>query len=439
MKYFGTDGIRGAYGSENMNEAFAQKVGMAVGYFLNEQGMSSPNVALGCDTRPSSPSLKEALINGLKVSGARVIDFDVVPTPALAFGVIKHQLNFGVMITASHNPYKDNGIKFFNGDGTKLNLQQEVLLESFIGMERPHKQADDTCESRPILDEYLKNIKSHFSELNLSGLQIALDSANGATCKSTMTMLEDLGADVSAIHQGTGLINNECGSENLESLISLVQREKLHLGIAHDGDGDRVCFVNHQGSKIDGDQILGLLALHAYRNNELESSTFVSTIHSNFGLHSSLNKEGIHSITADVGDRNVYQKMLDNNSSLGGESSGHIIFRDYLPTGDGLFAALSVLQAMNRSAQSLDSLSNEINLLPSKSGSFFVASKLPLDQIPSLNQELEICQNHLGEKGRVLIRYSGTEPKIRLLVEGPSTTIMEECFEQLRSVLQKAL
>ena len=438
-KYFGTDGIRGSYGSHNMNENFAQKVGWAISHFLIQSGSSNSVVAVGSDPRPSSPALKESLIKGLRAGGVVVKDFGIIPTPALAFGVIQHGFHFGVMITASHNPHSDNGIKCFSGIGTKLSKAQEEEIEQTIDSYSSISTASSGVETLSVLKEYLQNLKNYFSGLTLSGMRIALDSANGATCQTSQTLLEELGATVFAIHQGGGIINENCGSEHLEDLRNLVLENKADLGIAHDGDGDRVRFIDPTGRVVDGDQVLGLLALDAHRSKSLSSSTFVSTVHSNSGLSEALKEKGLKLERSDVGDRNVFLKMLEVNCNWGGESSGHIINTDYLPTGDGLFAALSVLLAIQNQSRDLISLTKEIKLWPLRSESFPVSQKISIQDVPELTQCIDREEKFLCNRGRILLRYSGTEPLIRLLIEGASKDLVNESFDRIKLVLQKSL
>jgi len=240
-------------------------------------------------------------------------------------------------------------------------------------------------------------------------------------------------------HRGEGIINKGCGSEDLQSLQSLVQKEQADLGIAHDGDGDRVRFVDSLGRVVDGDQILGLLALQAHRDEKLNASKFVATIHSNSGLMASLSRLGISTHTSDVGDKNVYLKMLEAGCNWGGESSGHIICTDYLPTGDGLFAALSVLHAMKDQSRLLEDLAKQIILWPSLSGSFEVSKKVPIQELPELSKTVQKEEETLKDEGRILLRYSGTEPKIRLLVEATSEKLVHSSFHNLQLAIQNSL
>ena len=438
-KYFGTDGIRGSYGSEVINEAFADKFGQAIGTYLNQNNSGQIVVAIASDNRPSSPSLKKSLSDGLNRKSIKVIDFGVTPTPALAYGVIKHKANFGLMVTASHNPASDNGFKCFNECGTKLRVEEEDIIEELIEKSPCDSVFTENIERISVLDDYLENIESHFAKLNLSGLSIALDCANGATCQTTHRVLQTFGAKVLKIHHGDGVINSDCGSEHLASLQKLIREKKADLGIAHDGDGDRVRFIDSQGNVIDGDQILGLIALKADQDKVLENGNFVSTIHSNSGLMYFFESHHINGLTSNVGDRNVYLKMVESKSNWGGESSGHIICRDYLPTGDGLFAALYLLSAITSEKKSLTNIAQQVQLWPSISGSFHSSQKPPIQSMPEIFQSLQSGEEYLGQEGRILLRYSGTEPKLRLLVEGKSAEKINLVFKRLKNAIEKSL
>ncbi len=438
-KYFGTDGIRAKYGSVIMNEEFAYRAGRAIGKFLEDKTASRPTVILGRDTRASGESLLQACGAGLARSGAQVINSGILPSPALAFGILYHEADFGVMITASHNPHQDNGIKCFSNKASKISLDEESLIEDLIDRTEDSPPTPTSIPSISHLDAYLESLLSRFEHGLLEGMRIALDLANGATAQSTPHILKLLGANIISSHCGEGRINEACGSENLDSLKASVIREKADLGIAHDGDGDRVRFLDQDGVVIDGDQILGLLALHAHRSNQLQNSLFVATIHSNSGLRQSLEARGVGLELSDVGDRNVYLAMKEFASNWGGESSGHVIATDYLPTGDGLFAALMVLQAVRNSQKSISELADEILLWPSRAGSFSVAEKIPIEQAPALSKALAAERDQIGNSGRILLRYSGTESRIRLLVEGKSMSLVNSIFENLGKEIQKAL
>ncbi len=438
-KYFGTDGIRGAYGSKIINEGFVQQVGLAIGKFLKERTGPNPMILVGRDTRPSGPSLQKSLIIGLNSAGIRVLDCGVVPSPALAFGVKFKKADFGVMLTASHNQHSDNGIKCFSRNGTKLSLEEELRLEEIIDLAQSLDSSTDTSKPVDLLDDYRSFIRNLFPQKSFNGLNIVLDLANGATSQTTPKIFEQMGASVSCIHQGDGLINEQCGSEHLSSLQKLVKNKGADLGIAHDGDGDRVRLIDNQGVEVDGDQVLGILALHAKKNGRLNNSTFVTTIHSNSGLQHSLLKNGIDLLRSDVGDRQVALKMLQAGANWGGESSGHIIATDYLPTGDGLIAALLIALAMTETNATIRELANEISLWPSLNESFLVREKIPINEIPTLIEILKSEQSKVGDNGRILLRYSGTEPKIRLLVEGREKIWVKSTFNLFKNFIQKSL
>jgi phosphoglucosamine mutase len=438
-KYFGTDGIRGAYGSKIINEGFVQQVGLAIGKFLKERTGPNPMILVGRDTRPSGPSLQKSLTIGLNSAGIRVLDCGVVPSPALAFGVKFKKADFGVMLTASHNQHSDNGIKCFSQNGTKLSLEEELHLEEIIDQSQSFDSSTDASQSVDLLDDYRSFICNLFPQKSFNGLNIVLDLANGATSQTTPKIFEQMGASVSCIHQGDGLINEQCGSEHLASLQKLVKNKGADLGIAHDGDGDRVRLIDNQGVEVDGDQVLGILALHAQKNGRLNNSTFVTTIHSNSGLQHSLLKNGIDLLRSDVGDRQVALKMSKTGANWGGESSGHIIATDYLPTGDGLIAALLIALAMTGTNATIRELANEISLWPSLNESFLVREKIPLNEIPSLIEILKSEQSKVGDNGRILLRYSGTEPKIRLLVEGREKIWVKSTFNLFKNFIQKSL
>jgi len=438
-KYFGTDGIRGAYGSKIINEGFVQKVGLAIGKFLKERTGPNPMILVGRDTRPSGSSLQKSLTIGLNSAGIRVLDCGVIPSPALAFGIKFKKADFGVMLTASHNQHSDNGIKCFLQNGTKLSLEEEFRLEEMIDQAQCLDSSTETSEPVDLLDDYRSFIRNLFPQKSLNGLNVVLDLANGATSETTPKIFEQMGASVSCIHRGDGLINEQCGSEHLGSLQKLVKNKGADLGIAHDGDGDRVRLIDDHGAVVDGDQVLGILALHAQKNGCLNNSTFVTTVHSNSGLQHSLLKKGIDLIRSDVGDRQVALKMSQTGANWGGESSGHIIATDYLPTGDGLIAALLMALAMYETNATIRELANEISLWPSLHESFLVREKIPVNEIPSLREILKSEQSKVGNNGRILLRYSGTEPKIRLLVEGREKIWVKSTFNLFQKFIQKSL
>lgn len=439
MKYFGTDGIRGPYGGPFVNENFARSLGSGLGSHLIASGKRVQSVLLGRDTRPSGESLQNAFGQGLQDRGFTPLDAGIIPTPALSSAVMNGELCMGAMITASHNPSQDNGFKLFSGAGEKLSTQEEELIESQMDLS---KNIDGSLVDLPkhdALEEYIERISGFFPNNFLKGYRIVADLANGATCKTTAKILTNFGAEVQTINGGEGIINENSGSEHPKSMQEKVRQTGSHFGIAHDGDGDRVIFADEKGQVVHGDRVLGLLALDAENFSSLRGKGLVATEHSNSGLGESLINHGIELFRSPVGDRNVAALMKKEGCNLGGESSGHVVSSDYLPTGDGLYTALLVAQAMARNSKTLQELAQSIILWPSKVGALKVNEKIPLAEKPELAKSLEQAQLQLGPKGRILLRYSGTEPKIRLLVEGKQEKLVTEIFGFIFNMIEKTL
>ncbi len=438
MKYFGTDGIRATFRNSFLDEGFAFSLGQALASFMIKNHAKKKRVLIGRDTRPSGEILLNALHEGLKTKGFIGLSAGIVPTPALAFGTMDKKMAMGIMITASHNPVQDNGFKIFSSLGTKLNDSEEEEIESLINF-KGKRTNSSIPESFCIIDSYLEHLAKNFPANLLAGKKIVVDLSNGATQETTPKLLKKLGAEVIVYNNGDGQINENVGSENPSMMSSKVIERKADFGIAHDGDGDRVIFCNSIGEVIPGDKILGLLAVHEQRYNRLQNNGFVATIHSNSGLDMSLKKRGIKLHRADVGDRRVAEMMRSEGCNLGGESSGHLIASDYLPTGDGLLTALLVARITYESGKSIDSLCQEIILWPSVEGSFKVIEKIPIQECDSLISNLSEAKARLGNKGRILLRYSGTEPKIRLLVEAVDQTRAKDEFTCLVKIIEKSL
>ncbi len=439
MKYFGTDGIRGLYGGPLINESFARSLGSGLGSHLIASGKSEQSVLLGRDTRPSGESLQNAFGQGLQDRGFTPLDAGIIPTPALSSAVMNEKLCMGVMITASHNPSQDNGFKLFSGAGAKLSTQEEELIESQIDLTKNIAARPVDLPKHDALREYVKRIVGFFPDGFLKGYKVVADLANGATIATTVKVLAYFGAEVLSIHEGEGIINEDSGSEHPKLMQEKVRQTGAHFGMAHDGDGDRVVFADEKGLLIHGDRVLGLLALDAGNSSRLKGKGLVATEHSNSGLGESLHREGFEFFRAPVGDRNVSALMKEKGCNLGGESSGHVVSSDYLPTGDGLFTALLVAHAMARSTKTLQELARAIILWPSKAGAITVKEKIPLSSQPALTKSLEEANLKLGQDGRILLRYSGTEPKIRLLVEGKQEELVTDIFCQLSKIIEKTL
>ena len=439
-KYFGTDGVRGAYGGPLINEAFAARLGFAAGAWLPRQG----RVVVGRDTRFSSVSLEAAVIGGLLAAGAEPISLGVLPTPAVARAVRAQDAVLGVVITASHNPAADNGIKFFGPGGLKLTDEQELAIEQQL--------PDRVDESRgPITGEngsahranadYIAAALRVLAPDALRGWRIVLDTANGATCATTPVVLRDLGAEVIAIGDTPDgrNINAGVGSEHPDQLAARVRAEGARLGIAHDGDGDRCVLCDEKGGVLDGDEILTLLATHALACGQLVRNTLVITVQSNLGVDAAIVAAGGRVLRTNVGDRYVIQRMVAEGATLGGESSGHIICSEISPTGDGLVAALKVLEVMLAHRKPLSELRRALKKFPQLTAALKVREKKPLEHLPGLTREIRALEQELGASGRVLVRYSGTEPKLRLLVEGPSDAVVRDSIRRLEAAVRGEL
>lgn len=438
-KIFGTDGIRGPYGTEKMNESLAYSLGSSIGKYLEERGFNNETVLLGRDPRESGESLQEACAAGINQFGHQPLDAGILPTPALAFGVKALGCKMGVMVTASHNPEADNGLKLFSSAGAKLSIEEESRIEKLLRSNRQIQSHSVDMKSVKVNEDYKNNLCGFFPDHILEGKRIVLDAANGATSSISSEVLAALGAEVISIHNGDGVINYCCGSESPRSLQEKVTHVKADIGIAHDGDGDRVVFVDSTGKLINGDKILGLLALLADKKNNLRQKGFVATIHSNSGLAVSLSSIGIELHRAQVGDRNVSNIMKITGCNWGGESSGHVVADDYLPTGDGLFTALCIASEVAPGGESLHNLTDWVKLWPCRSDSFEVKEKVPLENCSEIQNSLEKMEQVLADNGRILLRYSGTEPKIRLLVEARNQNLADEIFTYIMNIIQKTL
>ena len=440
LKYFGTDGIRGEYGGEIINEQFAFSLGVAFARFLEEKKCDKSNpILLAQDTRGSGKKLLASCLQGLQQKNFQALNLGVLSTPALAFSIINQHALGGIMVTASHNPHTDNGLKIISNEGGKLSVDEEISIESFISEcdDVPKDFAEPKIHKDSYIDNYIQNLKKWFKPNFLAGQKVVIDLANGATTEISPLALETFGAEVICINGGDGLINDQVGSEFTDGLSRRVVQENADLGLAHDGDGDRIVFVDKKGVKIDGDQILGILAIHAKRNNSLQEDGFVATIHSNSGLENSLTEHLIQLNRSDVGDRNVFALMQEKNINWGGESSGHIICSNYLNTGDGLFSALSVMQCMVDLQSDISVLAKQVKLWPSMSVGLKTHSKKPVSSFENLNRYLREINLVYRDQVRVLIRYSGTEPKLRLLVEARDEMVNKEVFLRVKELVSE--
>ncbi|MBU5377670.1 MAG: phosphoglucosamine mutase [Pantoea sp.] len=440
-KYFGTDGIRGKVGEAPITPDFVLKLGWAAGKVLARHG--SRKVLIGKDTRISGYMLESALEAGLAAAGLSAAFTGPMPTPAIAYLTRTFRAEAGIVISASHNPFDDNGIKFFSAEGTKLPDEVEEAIE--LEMEKPLTcvESAELGRASRIVDaagRYIEFCKGSFpSELSLNGLKIVVDCANGATYHIAPNVLRELGATVIAIAtQPDGMnINKECGATDLRMLQQRVLAEKADIGLAYDGDGDRIMMVDHLGEKVDGDQILYIIAREGLRQGQLRGGV-VGTLMSNMGLELALKQLGIPFARAKVGDRYVLEKMQEKNWRLGAENSGHVILLDKTTTGDGIVASLQVLTAMVRNHMSLHDLCSGMKMLPQVLVNVrFSGTGDPLEDeaVKSVTAEVE---KTLSGRGRVLLRKSGTEPLIRVMVEGENeaqvTELAHRIAEQVKAV-----
>lgn len=443
--YFGTDGVRGPVGGPLINPGFAARLGEAAARWALSARLvlrdgAPRRVLIGRDTRASGPALVEALASGLGAGGLAPEDLGVVPTPAVSQAVRAHGAVLGAVVTASHNPASDNGIKFFGPSGIKLDDTQESAIEALI----PRSVPPPLAAPLPTLEvaaDYIRAAQQLLPPARLAGWRIVVDTSNGATCSTTPVVLRALGADVISIGASPdgSNINAGVGSEHPGVIAKTVIAERAVLGIAHDGDGDRCILCDERGVPLDGDELLAILAVHALHAGRLAGNTLVATIQSNLGLDRAVRAAGGRVLRTPVGDRYVIQRMLAEGARLGGETSGHVICADFTPSGDGLVAALRVIQAMLESGQPLSELRKVISKLPQRTGALRVREKRPLADLTALRGVIEGIERQFGDDGRLLVRYSGTEPKLRLLVEGPDERSVADAYCRLESAVRAEL
>jgi len=441
-KYFGTDGVRGVANAE-LTPELAFKLGRFGGYVLLQQagGDKHPRVLVGRDTRISGQLLEHALIAGLLSVGIEVMQLGVIPTPGVSYLTRVQGAVAGVMISASHNPYPDNGIKFFSAKGTKLPDEIEEAIEAMLEQPMDCVESAELGKASRINDaagRYIEFCKGTFpAHLGLEGYKIVVDCANGATYHIAPNVLRELGAEV--IEIGTdpnGLnINEKCGATDVTALQAKVVETKADVGLAYDGDGDRIMMVDHLGNKVDGDQILFIIAREALRSGQLKGGV-VGTLMSNMSLEIALKMLGVPFLRANVGDRYVLEKMVENDWTLGGENSGHIIIADKNTTGDGIVASLAVLAAMAQHKLSLNELASAVKLFPQVLINVrFAGGDNPLesDAVKSVAADVE---KRLEGKGRILLRKSGTEPLIRVMVECQDAALAQQCAEEIAEAVK---
>jgi len=453
-KIFGTDGVRGTANIEPVTAETALKLGRAAAHVFKNleshaRGRGKHKIVIGKDTRLSGYMLENAISSGILSMGVDVLFIGPLPTPGVAYVTRSLRADAGIVITASHNPYADNGIKFFQADGYKLDEKIESEIEGLVfsgEIEKIRPTAGEIGKAVRIddaLGRYIEFAKTSFPKnLTLEGLRVVVDCAHGASYKSTPCVLRELGAEVIVYgNQPDGMnINRDCGSMHPEAMCRKVVEHKAHLGIAHDGDADRVLLCDEKGNLIDGDDIMAIAALDMLAQNTLVEKTLVATVMSNAGLESAIKSAGGNIIRTAVGDKNVIDEMLKHGFRFGGEQSGHLIFRDFGTTGDGLVAALQILRIMKAKDTPLSNLAKCWTRFPQLVTNVKVREKKPFEQLDGVTKLVAEAEKELKSAGgRVLLRYSGTEPKARLLLEGRDGKVLEKWSKQICGAIQKQI
>ena len=446
-RLFGTDGVRGV-ANEELTPQLAMQLGQAGAYVLTKENAHKPTIMVGCDTRISGDMLANALMAGVCSVGANAVYVGVVPTPAVAYLTKKYKVDAGVVISASHNPVEFNGIKFFDGNGYKLPDAMEDEIEALIksdmnGIKFPTGSGVGKIKYRTDAREEYINHAIQSVPIDLSGMKIVVDCAEGASFYTSVEALKELGAEVVAIHNnpdGTN-INANCGSTHMEELQARVVYEKAQVGLAFDGDADRLLAVDENGKQVDGDQIMAIVGNHMKAQGKLKGDTIVATVMSNLGFFIMGDKNGIQIEQTKVGDRYVLERMKEINASLGGEQSGHVIFLDENTTGDGLLSALHLLEVMVETKKPLSELSTIMEVLPQA----LVNAKVPNHKkenymdYPEIAKAIEDLTQMFAGEGRVLIRPSGTEPKVRVMIEGKDQALIEKEAVKLANLIQNIM
>ncbi len=453
-KIFGTDGVRGVANVEPVTAETSLKLGRAAAHVFtqlnprkNAEG-TRPKIVLGKDTRLSGYMLENALVAGITSLGVDVLIIGPLPTPGVAYITRSLRADAGIILSASHNSYEDNGIKFFRHDGYKLDDQVEEQIEQLvfageIDSIRPTAgKIGRAARIDDALGRYVEFAKASFPRgMSLEQMRVAVDVANGAAYKSTPCILRELGAEVTVAHNepnGTN-INAQCGSTHPEEIQRLVRETGADVGITHDGDADRVLLCDENGEMVDGDEILAMASVDLLRADRLEQSTVVATVMSNFGLDETVAAHGGKVVRTKVGDRYVIEEMMKQKLNLGGEQSGHVIFRDFTTTGDGIISALQILRIMHQTGQPLSKLKTCLKKYPQAQRNLVVKEKPPLAELSAVMKLISEAEKELSGKGRVLLRYSGTEPKIRLLIEGQELDKIDKQANRIADAIQSAI
>ncbi len=446
MRLFGTDGIRGTVNKHPMTPETVLRIGMAAAHVLRDK-RGRNMILIGKDTRLSGYMIESALTSGICSMGMNVTLVGPLPTPGLAFLTRTLRLDAGIVISASHNPFEDNGIKFFSSEGFKLPDALEEKIEELMpdeGLQRHRPKGTEIGKAYRLDDasgRYIEYIKSTLPKgMNFEGIKIVVDCANGAAYKITPSLLRELGAEVISINdKPDGInINVNCGSLHIEGLLQAVKHHKANIGLAHDGDADRTIFCDEKGKIVDGDQVLGMWAVEMNQQGALRKNTVVSTVMSNLGFEEYLRNNGIRLIRTRVGDRYVVREMINGGYNLGGEQSGHIVFLDFNTTGDGPLTAVQVLYLIKKKGVSLSKLASEIKLYPQILMNVEVENKHDLKSNSEIEKAIKTAEKALAGKGRILVRSSGTEPKVRVMLEGEELTLITKLGNDISKVIKEA-
>lgn len=447
-KLFGTDGIRGRANVDPMTPELALRLGRAITLVARRGKSRAPRIVIGKDTRLSGYMLETALASGICALGGRVLLSGPIPTPAVANLTQSMRADAGVVISASHNAFADNGIKIFGPDGFKLPDSEEVEIEALLAdpkLDSLGKTGSSVGRAERLDDaqgRYIVYAKSTFPrELTLNGLKIVVDAAHGAAYRVAPAVFAELGAEVFSLGvRPNGVnINRNCGALHPEHVVHEVRKRKAHIGVALDGDADRVIFVDEQGQIVDGDAIMALCGTRLFKSGQLRNGTVVTTVMSNMGLERALDAVGGKVTRTAVGDRYVVEEMRRSNYTFGGEQSGHLIFLDHATTGDGTVAALQVLAIMVQEGRPLSELAKVMERVPQVLESVKLPSRRPLSEMQELTRRIQVAEKKLGKDGRVLVRWSGTEPKLRLMVEGPDPDILKNLVADMAEAARKDL
>jgi phosphoglucosamine mutase len=453
-KIFGTDGVRGVANVEPVTAETALKLGRAAAHVFTQLNPRTipegarPKIVLGKDTRLSGYMLENALVAGITSLGVDVLIIGPLPTPGVAYITRALRADAGIVLSASHNSYEDNGIKFFRHDGYKLDDQVEQKIEQLvfageIDSIRPTAgKIGRAARIDDALGRYVEFAKASFSRgMSLEEMRVAVDVANGAAYKSTPCVLRELGAEVIIAHnEPNGMnINAQCGSTHPREIQRLVKESGADVGITHDGDADRVLLCDENGEIVDGDEILAIASVDLLHAGRLEQNTLVATVMSNFGLDETLAAHGGKVVRTKVGDRYVIEEMVARKLNLGGEQSGHIIFRDFTTTGDGIISALQILRILHKTGQPLSKLKTCLKKYPQAQRNLVVKAKPPIEELREVVKLRDEVERELAGQGRILLRYSGTEPQIRLLIEGREFDKIDKQANRIADAIQNAI